>query len=132
MKYFTFGAWLDHSCMIDRLEDEPRGDVFPEAPFRIGPHLHVVRHETHIQCRDCGQQTGKVNGNYNFADLNRQDCRPLKKRKVKKRPTGFAAAATRVTGLAEDLPAGGATGSAFLWRASLTGGQVVPGSWAVR
>eukprot|EP00971_Amphidinium_carterae_P075942 1500450-Amphidinium_carterae.1 len=69
-----------------------KGDVFPEAPFRIGPHMHVVRHETFIQCRDCGRQTGKVRGDYNFAYRNRQNCRQLKKKTVKVGPSRFAVA----------------------------------------
>eukprot|EP00971_Amphidinium_carterae_P166768 3304713-Amphidinium_carterae.2 len=58
-----------------------KGQVVPEAPFQIGPHQRVVRHETFIQCLDCGRQTGKVKGEYNFAYLNSQDCRKFKKKK---------------------------------------------------
>eukprot|EP00971_Amphidinium_carterae_P179394 3558302-Amphidinium_carterae.1 len=67
----------------------PKGMVYPEAPFQLGPHLHVVRHEVFLQCLDCGRQTGKVKGKLNLTYLNNQDCRPLKKKQVKKRPTGF-------------------------------------------
>eukprot|EP00971_Amphidinium_carterae_P326911 6458002-Amphidinium_carterae.1 len=64
--------------------------VYPEAPFQLGQHLRVVRHADFLQCMDCNRQTGKVRGNYKFAYLTRQSCRKLKKRKQKKRRTGFA------------------------------------------
>eukprot|EP00971_Amphidinium_carterae_P020590 405733-Amphidinium_carterae.1 len=32
----------------------------------IGPHQRLVRHEADLQCLDCGRQTGKVKGEYNF------------------------------------------------------------------
>eukprot|EP00971_Amphidinium_carterae_P233592 4635715-Amphidinium_carterae.1 len=66
--------------------------VYPEASFQLGPHLRVVRHEDFLQCLECTRITGKVRGDYNFAYLTRQACRRLKKRKQKKRRTGFGTA----------------------------------------
>eukprot|EP00971_Amphidinium_carterae_P295004 5857851-Amphidinium_carterae.1 len=86
--------------------------VYPEAPFQLGQHLRVVRHADFLQCLDCTRQTGKVNGKYNFAYSTRQSCRTLKKRKQKKRRTGFGGAEARVTDPAAPTPLGGATGSA--------------------
>eukprot|EP00971_Amphidinium_carterae_P139967 2773403-Amphidinium_carterae.1 len=71
--------------------------VYPEAPFRLGPHLRVVRHEDFLQCLDCTRITGKVRGEYNFAYMSRQTCRKLKKRKQKKRRTGFTSHKVRTT-----------------------------------
>eukprot|EP00971_Amphidinium_carterae_P295820 5875040-Amphidinium_carterae.1 len=34
-----------------------RGMVYPEAPFRLGPHLRVVRHEDFLQCLACTRIT---------------------------------------------------------------------------
>eukprot|EP00971_Amphidinium_carterae_P276980 5497017-Amphidinium_carterae.1 len=47
---------------------------------RVG-HQRVVRHENFIQCLECG--TGKIKGEHCFAYLKGQDCRKLKKKKVK-------------------------------------------------
>eukprot|EP00971_Amphidinium_carterae_P233243 4629533-Amphidinium_carterae.1 len=58
------------------------GMVFPAAPLKLGPHLRVIRH-AEDQCLECGRQTGKVKGEYNFSYLKRQDCRKLNKKKVK-------------------------------------------------
>eukprot|EP00971_Amphidinium_carterae_P247924 4923033-Amphidinium_carterae.1 len=74
-----------------------KGQVLPGAPFQIGPHQRANR-----------QSEGRVQ-RY-FAYLNRQDCRKLKKKNVKVRPTGFAAAETRGTGSSGDPPIGEATG----------------------
>eukprot|EP00971_Amphidinium_carterae_P314013 6241230-Amphidinium_carterae.1 len=41
-------------------EEEPvpvRRTVYPEAPFRLGFHLRVVRHEDFLQCLSCDRQT---------------------------------------------------------------------------
>eukprot|EP00971_Amphidinium_carterae_P169573 3359446-Amphidinium_carterae.2 len=44
-----------------------------------------------LQCLDCNQQAGnvKATGKYNFAYMRTRDCRQLKTKKHKKRPTGF-------------------------------------------
>eukprot|EP00971_Amphidinium_carterae_P014886 293795-Amphidinium_carterae.1 len=60
---------------------------------------------------DCGSQIGKVQGEYNFAYLNSQDCRKLMKKKVEVRPTGFTAAETKGTRSSGDPP--WATGGIF-------------------
>eukprot|EP00971_Amphidinium_carterae_P288776 5734079-Amphidinium_carterae.1 len=86
--------------------------VYPEAPFRLGPHLRVVRHGDFLQCLDCTRQTGKVRGEYNFAYLTRQDCRRLKKRKQKKRRAGFGTTEVRTTDHDAAPSQGGALGSA--------------------
>eukprot|EP00971_Amphidinium_carterae_P023794 469064-Amphidinium_carterae.1 len=52
----------------------PRGMVYPEAPFQLGPHLRVVRHETYLRCLDCSRQTGKVKGEYNFSYHYTHEC----------------------------------------------------------
>eukprot|EP00971_Amphidinium_carterae_P144499 2863448-Amphidinium_carterae.1 len=78
--------------------------VYPEAPFQLGQHLRVVRHADFLQCFDCTRQTGKVKGNYNFAYMTKQSCRKLKKRKQKKRRTGFEAAEARITDPAASTP----------------------------
>eukprot|EP00971_Amphidinium_carterae_P222973 4424390-Amphidinium_carterae.4 len=57
------------------------GMVFPEAPFVFGPHQRAVHHAAYLHCFDCGRQTGKVKGEYNFLHLKRQDCSKLKKNK---------------------------------------------------
>eukprot|EP00971_Amphidinium_carterae_P230339 4571272-Amphidinium_carterae.1 len=71
--------------------------VFPEAPFQLGPHQRVVRHAIFLRCLNCGRQAGKVKGEYNFFYLKRQDCRQLKRKKVKVRPAGFLALDARRT-----------------------------------
>eukprot|EP00971_Amphidinium_carterae_P108658 2151266-Amphidinium_carterae.1 len=86
--------------------------VDPEAPFQLGQHLRVWRHADVLQCLDCTRQTGKVKVKYNFAYLTRQSCRKLKKRKQKKRRTGFEVAEARITDPAASTPQGGAKGSA--------------------
>eukprot|EP00971_Amphidinium_carterae_P022544 444625-Amphidinium_carterae.1 len=53
------------------------GMVFPVAPSIFGPHQLVVRHAVYLRCLDCGQQTGKVKGEYNFS----YPCRKLKKKR---------------------------------------------------
>eukprot|EP00971_Amphidinium_carterae_P196069 3890536-Amphidinium_carterae.1 len=82
-------------------EEDPevpvRGMVYPEAQFRLGSHLRVVRHEDFLQCLECTRITGKVRGDYNFAYMTRQACRRMKKRKQKKRRTGFATPEVRIT-----------------------------------
>eukprot|EP00971_Amphidinium_carterae_P216706 4302080-Amphidinium_carterae.1 len=50
----------------------------------------------------------KVKGEYNFSYLKRQDCRKLKKEKVKLRPAGLLAPEARSTGL-DGAPAVGGT-----------------------
>eukprot|EP00971_Amphidinium_carterae_P135592 2686480-Amphidinium_carterae.1 len=35
------------------------GIVYPEAPFQLGLHLHVVRHAAFLHCLECRRQTGK-------------------------------------------------------------------------
>eukprot|EP00971_Amphidinium_carterae_P149040 2955076-Amphidinium_carterae.1 len=72
--------------------------VYPEAPFQLGQHLRVT--------------DWKSEGTYNFAYLTSQSCRTLKKRKKKKRGTGFGAAEARVADPAATPPPGGATESA--------------------
>eukprot|EP00971_Amphidinium_carterae_P091037 1801998-Amphidinium_carterae.1 len=84
------------------------GKDFPGAPFKLGLHLCVVRHAAFLQCLDCGCETGKVKGEYNFFYLKRQDCRKLKKKKVKVRLAGLLAPEVRRT----DLD-GGTTGRFF-------------------
>eukprot|EP00971_Amphidinium_carterae_P187621 3723867-Amphidinium_carterae.1 len=59
----------------EELEVPIRGMVYPEAPFRLGPHLRVVRREDFLQCLNCTRITGKVRGEYNFAYMSRQACR---------------------------------------------------------
>eukprot|EP00971_Amphidinium_carterae_P320293 6366847-Amphidinium_carterae.1 len=86
--------------------------VYPEAPFQLGPHFRVVRHEDFLQCLNCIRITGKVRGEYNFAYLTRQACRKLKKRKQKKRRTGFGVADTGGTSSAPTTSQGGALGDA--------------------
>eukprot|EP00971_Amphidinium_carterae_P201110 3991046-Amphidinium_carterae.1 len=76
-----------------------RGMVYPEAPFRLGQHYRVVRHEAFLQCLKCNRQTGKVKGKCNFAYLTKvtkQSCRKLKHIKKKKRRTSFAVAPPRL------------------------------------
>eukprot|EP00971_Amphidinium_carterae_P343959 6484040-Amphidinium_carterae.1 len=96
--------------------------VYPEAPFQPGPHHRVVRHEDFLQCLACTRWTGKVRGEYNFAYLTRQSCRKLKKRKQKKRRTGFGTVEVRSTDPAVSAPPGGASGSAA---AADTSGRVL-------
>eukprot|EP00971_Amphidinium_carterae_P304643 6053899-Amphidinium_carterae.2 len=50
------------------------------APHVEGPHRRVVTFTTFARCLDCHRQTGKVRGKFNFRNLRRQECRPLKKR----------------------------------------------------
>eukprot|EP00971_Amphidinium_carterae_P011981 236292-Amphidinium_carterae.1 len=64
------------------------------------PHQRVVRHAAFMSCLDCGRQAGK-----------RQDCRQLKKKKVKLRPAGFLAPEGRSTGLSSAPPMVGNAGS---------------------
>eukprot|EP00971_Amphidinium_carterae_P172874 3426777-Amphidinium_carterae.1 len=112
----------------------PQGMVYPEAPFQLGQHLCVVQHAAFLQCLDCICQTGKVKGEYNFAYLTGQDCRKLKKKKVKVRPTSFLATENRSTGSGGDPPAGyqasGLTDSPGNQESGITGssGEVSPGS----
>eukprot|EP00971_Amphidinium_carterae_P083136 1644934-Amphidinium_carterae.1 len=91
-------------------------------PFNlIGAHQRVVKHETFLQCLDCNRQTGKVKGKYNFAYLRTQDCRQLKIKRVKKRPTGFAAfigAASSSGG----PPVGETAGGLFPWASTVLPG----------
>eukprot|EP00971_Amphidinium_carterae_P202484 4017731-Amphidinium_carterae.1 len=60
-----------------------------DAPFQLGQHRRVVKHASFLQCLDCNRQAGRVKatGKYNFAYVRTQDCRPLKTKKHKKRPT---------------------------------------------
>eukprot|EP00971_Amphidinium_carterae_P149328 2960634-Amphidinium_carterae.1 len=77
---------------------------------RMHPH-------TRISCTLL--KTNWIQGEYNFSYLTGQDCRKLKKKKVKVRPTGFLAPAeTRSTGSGSNPPAGGATGAILLLRAT--------------
>eukprot|EP00971_Amphidinium_carterae_P043293 851777-Amphidinium_carterae.1 len=64
-----------------------------DAPFQLGEHQRVVKHADFIQCLDCNRQAGKVKatGKYDFAHMRTQDCRQLQIKRVKKRPTAFAA-----------------------------------------
>eukprot|EP00971_Amphidinium_carterae_P098622 1950459-Amphidinium_carterae.1 len=100
--------------------------VYPEAPFQLGPHLRVVRHEDILQCLDCTRITGKVRGEYNFAYISRQPCRKLKKRKQKKRRTGFGAAVAMDTSPANASSQGGALGSAAAASAEVVSGDRHP------
>eukprot|EP00971_Amphidinium_carterae_P056687 1120680-Amphidinium_carterae.1 len=71
--------------------------VFPEAPFHTGPHHGTCGPPCKLQCFECGRQTGKVKGEYNFSYLKRQKGRRLKKKKVKVRPAGILAPKVRST-----------------------------------
>eukprot|EP00971_Amphidinium_carterae_P229241 4547851-Amphidinium_carterae.1 len=86
--------------------------VYPEAPFRLGPHLRVSRHEDFLQCLDCNRITGKVRGEYNIAYLTKQDCRKLDKVKKKPRFYGFRSALRGTPSTASAPSPGGAQGSA--------------------
>eukprot|EP00971_Amphidinium_carterae_P309704 6154667-Amphidinium_carterae.1 len=58
-------VWLWHRCILE------------------GPHRRVVvyklNYNSFARCLDCGRQTGKVHGKFNFPYLMRQECRRLKK-----------------------------------------------------
>eukprot|EP00971_Amphidinium_carterae_P259506 5149261-Amphidinium_carterae.1 len=42
--------------------------VFPEAPFKIGLHLRVVRHHiAFLQCLESNLDAIKVKGEYNYS-----------------------------------------------------------------
>eukprot|EP00971_Amphidinium_carterae_P016919 334019-Amphidinium_carterae.1 len=56
----------------------------------------------------------KATGKYNFVYMRAQDCRQLKIKKVKTRPTGFAAGAEEASSSGVP-PAGEATGGPFPW-----------------
>eukprot|EP00971_Amphidinium_carterae_P033194 653553-Amphidinium_carterae.1 len=104
----------------ERPEDEPRTRL-PAEPAVTTPEnpvseqalseARVVRHEAEafLHCVDCGRQTGKVK-------------RKLKKRKVKVRPTGFAAPFGGASS-SGGPPTGEATGCPFPLASS-----VLPGS----
>eukprot|EP00971_Amphidinium_carterae_P016736 330265-Amphidinium_carterae.1 len=65
-------------------------------------------------CLDCGRQTGKVKGNYNFSYLKRLDCHKLKKKtKVKSGLPAFLAPEVRWSGLGSVRPDGGTIGGSF-------------------
>eukprot|EP00971_Amphidinium_carterae_P274226 5442339-Amphidinium_carterae.1 len=49
------------------------GMAFLEAPFQLEVRQKVVRHAAFLYCLDCGRQTGKVKGEYNFSYIKRQD-----------------------------------------------------------
>eukprot|EP00971_Amphidinium_carterae_P282607 5610447-Amphidinium_carterae.1 len=89
----------------ERPDDEPRVKL-PREPVAEEPEILSVEmcFRKHHSCLACTRQTGKVKGNYNFAYLTKQSCRTFKKRKKKKRRTGFAVEEARVTG-----PAAGGT-----------------------
>eukprot|EP00971_Amphidinium_carterae_P267604 5308595-Amphidinium_carterae.1 len=91
-----------------------------DAPFQLGEHQRVVKHASFLQCLDCNRQAGRVKatGKYNFAYMRTQDCRPLKTKKHKKRPTGFLAD-TEATSSCIATPVGEATGGLFLLAAEL-------------
>eukprot|EP00971_Amphidinium_carterae_P033977 668889-Amphidinium_carterae.1 len=82
-RHVTVRKYVDDMVLV------ASGALYPEAPFRLGSHLRVVRHEDFLQSLSCDRQTGKVWGEYNFAYMTRQTYRRLKKRKQKKRRTGF-------------------------------------------
>eukprot|EP00971_Amphidinium_carterae_P177374 3517840-Amphidinium_carterae.1 len=46
-----------------------------DAPFQLGEHQLVVKHDDFLQCLDCHRQAGKVKatGEYNFAYMRTQD-----------------------------------------------------------
>eukprot|EP00971_Amphidinium_carterae_P166118 3292667-Amphidinium_carterae.7 len=86
-----------------------------------------------LQCLDCKRQAGKVKatGKYNFAYMRTQDCIQLKIKRVKKRPTGFAAE-TETASSRGVPPAGEATGGLFPWASDVlpgirNTGEVEPG-----
>eukprot|EP00971_Amphidinium_carterae_P208937 4145054-Amphidinium_carterae.4 len=67
----------------------------PDAPFQLGAHQRVVKHEAFLQCLDCNRHAGRVKatGKCNFSYMRTQDCGQLKIKKVKTRPTIFEAPA---------------------------------------
>eukprot|EP00971_Amphidinium_carterae_P009544 188376-Amphidinium_carterae.1 len=64
----------------------------------------------------------KTTGKYNFANMRTQDCRQLKTRKHKNRPTGFAAG-TEEASLSGVPPAGEAAGGLFPWASPVQSGH---------
>eukprot|EP00971_Amphidinium_carterae_P249077 4944045-Amphidinium_carterae.1 len=89
---------------------------------------------TTLQCVDCNRQAGKVKatGKHNYAYMRTQNCKHLKTKKVKKRPTGFAAPTEAASSSGGPL-AGEATGGLFPWACGVPPGRtgdtvtVVPG-----
>eukprot|EP00971_Amphidinium_carterae_P174558 3460265-Amphidinium_carterae.1 len=55
-----------------------------DAPFQLE---RVVKHASFLQCLHCHRQAGRVKAMGKY--MRTQDCRPLKTKKHKKRPTGF-------------------------------------------
>eukprot|EP00971_Amphidinium_carterae_P031044 611017-Amphidinium_carterae.1 len=95
-----------------------------DAPFQLGEHKRVVKHADFLQCLDCNRQAGKVKttGKNNFAYMRTQDCRQLKIKKVKKRPTGYAAGTEEASSRGVP-PAGEATGAPFPWASNVPSGN---------
>eukprot|EP00971_Amphidinium_carterae_P233014 4625005-Amphidinium_carterae.1 len=77
-----------------------------------------------LQCLDCSRQAGRVKatGKYNFAYMRTQDCRPLKTKKHKKRPTGFFEE-MQATSTSSMTPVGEATGGPFLFASEVRSGS---------
>eukprot|EP00971_Amphidinium_carterae_P171101 3391005-Amphidinium_carterae.2 len=86
-----------------------------DAPFQLGEHKRVVKHADFLQCLDCNRQAGKVKSYW-------QDCRQLKIKKVKKRPTGFDAG-TEEASSSGVHPAGEATGGLLPWANNVLSGN---------
>eukprot|EP00971_Amphidinium_carterae_P312076 6203362-Amphidinium_carterae.1 len=86
-----------------------------DEPFQLGEHQRVVKHASFLQCLDCNRHAGRVKatGKHNFAYMGTQDCRPLKIKKHKKRPTGIPEE-TQATSSLGVTPVGDATGGPFL------------------
>eukprot|EP00971_Amphidinium_carterae_P257363 5109172-Amphidinium_carterae.1 len=89
-----------------------------DAPFQLGEHKHVVKHAAFLQRLDCNRQAVKVKATH----MRTQDCRQLKNKKVKKRPTGFAAG-TEAASSSGVPPVGEATGGLFPWAPPVQSGN---------